>query len=180
MLYRCPLICSLFICLLMACDENDSVQQLSLYSFAFGEGQVIPRTHTCLGEGTSPVIFIENVPSHTAQFALVLEAVDLEEGPFTHWIIWGISPANGYIPDNVPAGDYIVGDFRQGQADDYTIGYSPICPPSGNLYQYDFIAYALDEADIPALSGAVNRREFDTAIKKHIVGKGVLSGFYER
>lgn len=108
---------------------------LALTSPAFQQAGVIPDQFTCRGAGVSPPLQWANLPAGVAELAVVVR--DPDAGGFVHWVITGLSPTAGGIPeDGVPAGS--VEALNQTG----TIGWFGPCPPSGT-HTYQFHLYAL-------------------------------------
>jgi Raf kinase inhibitor-like YbhB/YbcL family protein len=68
-----------------------------LRSTAFGDGEVIPRRHTCEGEDVSPPLSWTDPPEGTRSLALVVDDPDAPGGTFTHWLAWDLEPAAGKL-----------------------------------------------------------------------------------
>lgn len=161
--------------LFAGCDEGSALAELTVSSPAFANDSVLGQIHTCVGSGESPVIFIENAPENTRQFALILEGPDAEGKPFTHWLVWGIPAFTGYVRDGLPRGTHLISPYRQGRSDNREVGYVPPCPPAGKTHRYTFIALALDDDAIEGLDRAVDRKTFDHLLRGHLLGKGTLA-----
>jgi Raf kinase inhibitor-like YbhB/YbcL family protein len=114
---------------------------VTLRSPAFGDGDTIPRVHTCDGEDVSPPLEWSGVPSDAAELALVVEDPDAPGGTFVHWVLWGLDAGQpGLGQGQVPAG------AREGRNDFGRIGWGGPCPPRGSdPHRYVFTLLALSD-----------------------------------
>jgi Raf kinase inhibitor-like YbhB/YbcL family protein len=147
---------------------------LRLWSPAFSDGGTIPSRFTCSGEGTAPPLRWSGVPSGTRELAVILEDPDAPGGRFVHWVVLGLSPGVGGIPEGTkPA------TLRLGKASSGRVGYEPPCPPPGDRpHLYVFTLFAL-RRPLPASYGASAdqvRREMSGAV----IGEGRLVARYGR
>ena len=62
------------------------MKELTLKSPAFEANKKIPKKYTCEGEGVSPPLTIEGVPSEAKTLALICEDPDAVSGTFDHWV----------------------------------------------------------------------------------------------
>jgi Raf kinase inhibitor-like YbhB/YbcL family protein len=146
--------------------------QLELTSGVFGEGNPIPRRHTCEGENVSPPLSWAGVPDATRSLALIVDDPDAPVGTFTHWLAWGIDPDAGGLGE----GEAAPRDGRNGFG---TVGYSGPCPPPGHgRHRYFFRLHALD-AELE-LERGTDRDELERAIAVHVLESAELMGGYER
>jgi hypothetical protein len=146
---------------------------ITVSSPAFADGQPIPRQFTCDGDDTSPPLSWKEVPSATAELAVVVDDPDAPGGTYVHWVLFRLDPAStrleaGVVPSGARQADNSAGDAR----------YKGPCPPTGKPHHYRFDVYALRAAttcDDGASAGDVLRRIGATAI-----AKGTLTGTYQR
>jgi Raf kinase inhibitor-like YbhB/YbcL family protein len=145
---------------------------MKLTSSAFGEGEPIPRRHTCEGEDLSPPLAWTEVPDETAWLALIVDDPDAPRGTFTHWVAWGLDPATGGLREGEAAPVEGRNDFGQS-------GYRGPCPPPGHgPHRYFFRLHALSgELDLAAGAG---KDEFRRALEERVVAVAELTGSYER
>jgi Raf kinase inhibitor-like YbhB/YbcL family protein len=145
--------------------------KMKITSSAFQEGANVPSKFSCDGANTSPPLQIADVPPEAKSLVLIAEDPDAPSGPFTHWIVWNISPQTTSIAEGTtPKGGQGANDFGKS-------GYGGPCPPSGT-HRYYFKIFALDrELDLP--SGA-KRGQLDAAMKSHVIAQGELMGRYSR
>jgi len=145
------------------------MKKLTLKSPAFEANEKIPKKYTCQGEGFSPPLEIEGVPSETKTLALIMDDPDAVGGVFDHWIVWNIPASISKIAENqTPPG---VEGLNSGRRS----GYYPPCPPSGS-HRYTFKIYALDTA--LDLSPKSRKKDLENAMEGHIVAKAELIGLY--
>jgi Raf kinase inhibitor-like YbhB/YbcL family protein len=106
-----------------------------LSSPAFRGGARIPVRFTCDGADVSPPLRWTAPPRGTRSLALVVTDVSTPR-PYTHWLVWGISPrARGLASGARPP--------REGRNDFGRRGYGGPCPPAGPAHRYVFRLYAL-------------------------------------
>lgn len=145
---------------------------LEITSEAFGEGETIPRRHTCEGEDLSPALSWSGAPEGTRSLALVVDDPDAPVGTFTHWLAWGIDPGAGGLDEGEAAP-------REGSNDFGEVGYRGPCPPPGHgRHRYFFRLHALD-TELELESGA-GREELEGALEGHVLETAELMGGYER
>jgi Raf kinase inhibitor-like YbhB/YbcL family protein len=148
------------------------VADFRLTSTVFGQGDAIPRRHTCDGEDVSPPLAWSNPPDGTRSLALVVEDPDAPGRTFLHWLGWGLDPAAGGLKEGEAAPVEGTNDFG-------SIGYRGPCPPPGHgPHRYFFRLHALD-ASVDVRAGA-GRDELEGAVKDHLLGSAELVGSYER
>ena len=145
---------------------------MELMSSAFGNGEPIPRRHTCEGDDLSPPLTWTEVPEGTTSLALIVDDPDAPRGTFTHWLGWGLDPASGGLPEGEAAPAEGLNDFGQ-------TGYRGPCPPPGHgPHRYVFRLYAL-AAEFELEPGAT-RTEAERALARPSVASAELIGTYER
>jgi Raf kinase inhibitor-like YbhB/YbcL family protein len=142
----------------------------------FGEGETIPKQHTCEGKDLSPALQWEGAPAGTQSFALIMDDPDAPVGTWNHWLLWNI-PAGA---TSLPAGYRPGGTGGDGTNDFGKTGYGGPCPPRGHgPHRYFFRLYALDTAELKAPARA-KRNELDRALKGHVLAEAQYMGRYER
>lgn len=145
-----------------------------LTSEAFGDGEPIPRMHTCDGSDVSPPLRWSGVPSEAVELALVVEDPDAPSGTVVHWVLWGMALdlselAEGRLPDSA----------RQGVNGHGGRGWRGPCPPPGHgTHRYFFTLYALGER--LQLEEGATADQFRGAIEGSILAQGQLMGTYSR
>lgn len=153
---------------------------MRLLSDAFKDGGKIPSKFTCDDEDVSPPLSISGVSSEAESLALVVDDPDAPGRVFDHWVIWNIPTDVKTIPEGIPTDRKVesLGGAVQGRNDFGEIGYRGPCPPRGPAHRYRFKLYALDTAlDLKARS---TKKELESAMEGHIIGKAGLTGKYGR
>jgi Raf kinase inhibitor-like YbhB/YbcL family protein len=168
---RKPIIAGVSAILLAAIGLAAGGAKMKITSSAFQQAASIPSKFTCDGANASPPLQIADVPSEAKSLALIVDDPDAPGGLFTHWIVWNISPQTSTVAEgSTPKGVQGTNDFGKS-------GYGAPCPPSGT-HRYYFKIFALDrELDLPI---GAQRRQFDQAIKGHVIAQGELVGRYSR
>lgn len=147
---------------------------LEISTPAFGGDGAIPTRFTVDGKGSSPQLAWANIPEGTAQLVLICHDPDapLTWG-FTHWVVYGISPELGGLPEDGGA------EFTEGRNELGDIGWTPPAPPPGHgPHHYFFDLYALD-APLRAEAGLTRRQVLDR-IDDLIIEQARVIGTYER
>jgi len=142
------------------------VDAIVVTSPAFGEGQPIPRQHTCRGDGRFPELAWRGVPGGAASLALVVSDPDAPKGTFVHWVVYDLPARDGALA----AGGPLPAGAREADSSAGTSGWYPPCPPSGT-HRYRFTVYALSER----VSGRSTQQVLDD-IGRRAVARGTLTG----
>lgn len=159
---------------------------MRLTSSVFLNSRSIPKRYTGDAEDVSPPLNWTAIPEGVREFAILCEDPDapkrpLQEHPFVHWLIYGISPTTTSLPEGLPALEKIDLPVRalQGLNSFKRIGYSgPLPPPGHGTHRYIFTLFALN-AELPLKPG-VSRDEFLRAARPHILRETRITGTYER
>ncbi|UCG53812.1 MAG: YbhB/YbcL family Raf kinase inhibitor-like protein [Candidatus Latescibacterota bacterium] len=151
---------------------------IQLTSPAFGEGQPIPKRHSCDGEDLSPVLKWTNAPENTMSFALICDDPDAPMGTWVHWVLFNLPPETAELVEGVPAQPEGPDGAKQGISDFKRPGYGGPCPPPGKPHRYYFKLYALDT--MLELKDKATKRDLEKAMEDHILAKGQLMGTYKR
>jgi len=154
-------------------DELPAVESpatMTVTSPAFADGAAIPREFTCKGANTSPPLAWSGVPTGSRSIALVVDDPDATHGPYDHWVIYNIDPAQSAVA---------AGEVPQGaqQADNSggKLGYTGPCPPTGT-HHYRFTVYVLrSPLTVPAGSDPIRVL---VAIKGKTTARGTLTGTF--
>lgn len=168
----CALLMALgFVSLSVSAEEE--TQAFTLTTTAFLDQMTIPVLYTCQGKDISPEMNWVNVPAKTQTFALVMSDTDAPGGIFYHWVLFNIPKATNNLPEaltKAPAGALMGKNSFEKQQ------YNGPCPPKGKAHTYVFTLYALDsKLDLPDGSSGI---DVLASVKKHTVGKAVLTGVY--
>jgi Raf kinase inhibitor-like YbhB/YbcL family protein len=146
--------------------------EMALTSTAFGDGEAIPRRHTCEGDDLAPPLAWSGRPPETQSFALVVDDPDAPAGTFSHWLAWGFDPATSELPEGEAAP-------TEGRNDFGSNGYRGPCPPPGHgPHRYIFRLHALD-AELGVGPGA-DKAQVEQALTDHVLATAELRGTYER
>ncbi len=142
-----------------------------LSSSAFQNNGQMPSKYTCDGEGISPPLSVEHIPSGAKSLSLTVEDPDAPGGTWDHWIRWNIPVSAAMIPEHTePEG-------VAGRGSGGNLTYQGPCPPGGT-HRYIFTVYALDSIlDLPEGS---SKEELKRAMQGHVLGKTQLIGLYAR
>lgn len=154
---------------------------MQLKSDAFEPGGDIPRRYTKDGENVSPPLRWSDIPNGTRELALVMEDTKTGRGgPFTHWVLYGISAERDSLPDDLSHKRHpeLEGDARHGTNDLENVGYDGPQPPLGRAHEFHFKLYALDRA-VDAEAGLA-KRELENRLANHVLAEAELIGRYAR
>lgn len=161
-------------------EKGGDSMGLTIKSPAFGEGETIPREHSCEGRDTSPELGWDGEPGGTKSFSLIVEDPDAPMGTFIHWVIYDIPGDKKGLPGGLPTELDPDGGIKQGRNDFGRTGYGGHCPPKGHgPHRYFFILRALDVAALGLPAGAGNRA-VEKAMEGHVLGETRLMGVYKR
>jgi Raf kinase inhibitor-like YbhB/YbcL family protein len=146
--------------------------KMKLSSSGFQDGGTIPQKFSKNGQNVSPELRIAGTPADARSLAIVVDDPDAPVGLFTHWLVWNIDPKTTAVAEGaVPKG------ALQGKNDFGDLGYGGPQPPSGT-HRYFFKIFALDK--MLELKPGAKRKEFDAAIKGHVMAQGQLMGKYSK
>lgn len=153
---------------------------LTITSTAFEDGATIPQKYTADGEDISPPLGFAGVPEGAAELALICHDPDApREGGWTHWVVYGMAPDIGGLPEAVPVEERVDDPgLVQGVNSGGKIGYMGPSPPAGPAHRYQFTVYAL--AEKLNLEPGATKAELESAIEGKVVGEAMLTGMYGR
>jgi Raf kinase inhibitor-like YbhB/YbcL family protein len=124
---------------------------ITVTSPAFREGAQIPVRFACQsegGQGKTPPVRWSVASTGVAAQALVLDDPDAPSGAYVHWVVFNIdATANEILEGVVPR------HAEQALSTAHKVGYTPPCPPKGELHRYRFTLYALKNK-VPLANGA--------------------------
>ena len=143
---------------------------MKLTSPAFAEGQTLPKQYTCEGENLSPPLRWEQIPPLTNSFVLMVEDLDAQPLPWTHWLVYNL-PAQTH---SLPVGS-IPPAAQQGICNGGTYGYEGPCPKYfQGVHHYLFQIFALDTIlDLPQ---EADKTMVAKAMVGHIRDRTTLTG----
>lgn len=150
---------------------------------AFEDGKPIPVRYTGDGEGVSPPLRWENVPSGAQSLVLVVEDADIPSfRPLTHLIVHSIPPEKtgfeeGEIPFRLPG--FSAKGWGCGRNALARPGWTPPNPPPGHgPHRYAFQVFAL--RTVPQYPYPPGRSLLLRTIRPHLLSQGRVIGTYER
>ncbi len=158
--------------------------KIEVTSTAFGPGESIPRKHTGEGDDLSPPIAWSGVPEEAQEIVVLCDDPDAPTPePWVHWLIYGIPPDLGGLPEGVPNEPRLQDppgavQGKNSWESGITIGYRGPMPPPGKPHRYHFKVYALD-ANLSLEPGG-DKPALLQAIEGHVLAEGELMGRYER
>lgn len=159
--------------------------EIQVTSTAFSDGEPIPTQYTGEGQDISPPIAWSGVPEGTKELVLICDDPDAPtEEPWVHWVIYKIPAGTDGLPEgvpNVPRLKNPSGAFQGKNSwnSGHTIGYRGPMPPSGHgTHHYHFTVYAL-RVKLTA-EPSLSKTAVETDMHEYIIGKGRLTGTYQR
>src|SRR5579883_3180412 len=63
----------------------------------------LPQRYACDGQQVSPPLTWSNPPAGTKSLVLTVEDFDAPNGPFVHWVAYGIPPTTRSLPEGAAA-----------------------------------------------------------------------------
>ena len=156
----------------LAAQPLDAV--ITVTSPAFAEGAPIPAEFSCDGDDVSPPLALEGVPVDAVELAVVVDDPDARNGPYVHWILFGLDPSvgevtQGEVPDGARQAKNSAGDAE----------YKGPCPPGGDeAHNYRFAVYALGK-EVTVDDGAETGDALN-ALRDAAIAKGTLTGTFDR
>jgi len=148
---------------------------MTISSPVFQDGEVISVQFTCQGEGISPELALDGVPSTAKSLVLIVDDPgtrdpDAPTTCWTHWLLYNLPADTPFLAEeemHLPAGT-LEGSNSSGRT-----GYDGSCPPSGPS-RYCFKLYALD-ALLPDLHEPV-RSDVEVAMEGHVIADAEFTG----
>ena len=164
-----------------ACMAPTSASAFTLTSPAVSPGGAVPSLHTCEGDDVSPPLVWSDPPPGTRSLALLVDDPDAPDPAaprmvFAHWVLYGLPPAAGGLPQGVSAAALPRGT-HQGTNDFRRVGYGGPCPPIGR-HRYFFKLFALAVV-LPDL-GPATKAQLEAAMKGHVLATAELMGTYQK
>ncbi len=147
---------------------------IELRSPDFEDHATIPARHGRDDGNVSPSLEWVGVPNDTFQLLLMCEDPDAPGGSFLHWLVTGIDPHTGGVPEHSTptAGREWTNGFGE-------IGWGgPAPPPGDGPHRYVFTVYALSTAVHPADSS--NVASIYGAADDAMLERGTLVGLFQR
>ena len=145
---------------------------ITVSSPAFREGHSIPARFTCDGDGQSPPLDWQGVPTDAAALALVVDDPDAPRKTFVHWVVLDMPVETTGLDANTVPSSAVQARNSAGHA-----SYFGPCPPSGT-HHYRFTVYALSKR-----TGLRDGAQVDQAlhaVESTATAQGRLIGTYAR
>lgn len=136
---------------------------------------MIPARYSRQGGNNSPPLAWTDLPPGTQDLALVADDPDAPSGTFVHWLLYHIPSSVKSLEEGLGSSGELQQGLKQGRNGFGEIGYGGPQPPKGT-HRYYFHLYALDR-DLNLPLGA-DRKDFDRAIRGHVLGEAKLMGRY--
>jgi Raf kinase inhibitor-like YbhB/YbcL family protein len=143
---------------------------MTISSPAFEDGGTIPERYTREGGNMRPTLQFKDVPAGAQSLVLIMDNPDAPQGPFTHWIVYNLSPATRELNGNVTPTM-----LRQGRNDYGQDSYSGPKSPSGE-HRHFFRLYALD-SQLEITHGA-SRLDVEEAMIGHVIATAECHGHF--
>ncbi len=145
---------------------------MELISPEFSDGGELPWSMSAASENRIPPLQIYGVPQTAASLAILLEDLDSPVGTLSHWVVWNLPVQTSCVSAVDLPDAAVVGMNGFGK-----IGYKGPIPPEGR-HVYRFSLLALDQA--LDLNTGATRRQFDAAIRGHVIETATLTGGISR
>lgn len=144
---------------------------MRLSSPSFDDGASIPARFTAPDANELPPLRFDEVPESALSLALVLDDLDSPLGQVTHWLVWNLPPDTTKLGDEPLPEQSCIGLDTFGET-----GYRGPAPAEGR-HRYRFRLIALDCR--LALPDGATRRDFELAIRDHVLREATLIGLCE-
>lgn len=156
-------------------DTDTPSGPLTLTSPAWVDGGTLPVEHTCDGDGTSPPLAWQGVPTGTNQLALMMTTL-ARDGLKWNWVVWQI-PADTTSLETGVQGVGVSGLTSDGPQ----LAYSPPCSQGPGAKSYTFTLYALSAAPpLPADPHDVTGDVLNAAIADRTLAQASTTASYTR
>ena len=150
------------------------MEQIDVRSSTIDDGERIPDRHSHDGPNVSPAIEWVGVPNGAAEIVLMCSDPDAPSGTFLHWLVTGIDPHTGGVPEGrtPEEGQVWPNDFGEE-------GWGGPAPPPGHgPHHYQFEVYAL--AQPIELPDHPTADDVHRATEGIAMAQGTLVGVFER
>ena len=159
-------------------QKNKPVSSMKVSSQSFTNGDTIPKEFTADGIDVSPPLKWSKAPEGTRSLALTCEDPDAPRGTWFHWIIFNMPSDKTSLEKDIKKNPKLTEGTVQGTNDFRKIGYNGPSPPKGPKHHYNFKVFALKKK--LDLKPGCSKLQFYKAIQGNVLGKGVLTGTYQR
>ena len=157
------------------------VARIDVHSAAFVFNGRLPARFTADGEGVSPPVSWNSVPTGSTAIVLIVEDADSPTPhPLVHAIVSGLSAADGTLAEAALDSPNHAGvGHVTGQNSYFQHAWLPPDPPRGHgEHRYVFQVFALGAG--PAVREPLGRRAFIDLVLERAIGVGCIIGTYER
>jgi Raf kinase inhibitor-like YbhB/YbcL family protein len=154
------------------------VPGMTLESYAFAGGGLVPDKYTCEGANVSPPLSWSGTPAETRAFVLLLTDPDAPGKTFDHWVVYDIQADVSGFAEGVSGSSQIQAVAKEGKNDFGDEGYGGPCPPKGSEHHYVFRIYALGQP--LGLTGTATRENLQQAMLGKVLASGELVGRFRR
>src|SRR6185369_12624575 len=103
---------------------------IDVSSQEFTKGAEIPVRFTCNGDNVNPPLIFDRIPADAKSLVLIVDDPDAGATPFTHWIVFNISPTTTNILENK------IPDALEGTNDFGELKYMGPCPDGSHKYYF--------------------------------------------
>jgi len=141
------------------------------------QGSVLPDVSTCKGASESPEVAWDGVPTATKSLVLILDDPDVQNGRFTHWLVFNIPPDSRGLIRAQPNAKVLANGAQQGETSAGSRGYYPPCPPIGTTHRYVFRLYAVD---MDLTQPTADRESIDWALEGHTLAETEFTTTFKR
>ena len=160
-------------------DETAAPGKLRVTSTSFAASGMMPARLSEYADGVSPALSW-NAVAGAKSYAIIAEDPDARPvTPFVHWLAWNIPGDVTGLPEGLQEQPRLTepDGVLQGRTSRGSIGYYGPRPPVGDpAHHYHFQLFALDTMlEVPF---GVDRDTLLSAMKGHVLSKGVLVGKY--
>ena len=146
---------------------------MTITTTAIQANQFILPEYACDGRNVNPPLTFSEIPMEAKSLVVLFDDPDAPGGMFTHWVLFGMSPATLQVPEN---GMPVTG--KNGRNGYDKVGYNGPCPPPGQRHRYYFRLFALDiMVDLPE---GVSRADVEHAIEGHVIDSAEIVGLYQK
>ena len=148
---------------------------IKVTSSAFDNGGKIPSEYTCEGNSVAPPLSWTGVPPNTKSIAVLVEDPDAPGGTYEHFVAFNLPPNRTSLPSEAVRSIAPGSALATARNSSGTIGFAPICPPSGR-HHYRFQVLALDT--MLDLRPAADAQAVRAATDGHVLARGELVGVF--
>jgi hypothetical protein len=150
------------------------MDEIRVRSSTIEDGEPIPDRHSHDGPNVSPAIEWIGVPQDATEVVLMCVDPDAPGGTFLHWLLTGLDPHTGGVPEGrIPDGAHAwPNDFGEE-------GWGGPAPPPGHgPHRYRFEVFAL--AQPVELPDRPTAQDVHRATEGITLAEGILVATYER